>query len=223
MNVQQLPTVRSAPLPISYQEARRALAHCIRIDECKQWAAKAEALASYARQMRDDGMMKAAQRIQDRAMVRAGELLLDIESEQGKRNDQLNSPEEKGSPRQQAADEAGLSPKQAADAIAAAKVPAAEADALIESDNPPTIKELVEKGRKKRPKSKPSPFRNEWCDWVFPIQKLGLLPGCDLVVLAEHDLSKTLTKDRLLHEARTAMSNLALWIKILEDDHGRPE
>ncbi|MER8373699.1 hypothetical protein [Mesorhizobium sp. M1406] len=118
---------------------RKALARCVRVDECRHWSAKAQALASYARQMNDESLFRAARRIQDRAMIRSGELLAEIEAENGKRTDlEPISTKETGSPRQQAAKEAGFSPKQAADAIAAARVLADEADALIESDDLPT-------------------------------------------------------------------------------------
>ena len=48
---------------------------CNRIDECHEWANKAEALASYAKMADDDSMRKMADRIQARAVRRCGELL----------------------------------------------------------------------------------------------------------------------------------------------------
>jgi hypothetical protein len=206
-------TIRSAPLPTTYQEARNALAKCIRIDECKHWAAKAEALASYARQMKDDALFKAARRIQDRAMIRSGELLLELEAEKPK----PNSAKETGSPRQQAATEAGMSPKQAADAVAAAKVPAAEADKLIDGDDPPTPTKLAEKGRRKQPKPKPAPYGDEWCDWVLrQVKETATLPACGLAVLADHPLTGG-RFEALLDQARAARDNLNLWIETLEE------
>ena len=50
----------------------------MRIDECREWAIKAEALASYARQLNDTAMREMADRIQARAIRRAGELLHEI-------------------------------------------------------------------------------------------------------------------------------------------------
>lgn len=64
-----------ADLPERYQAATQALAECTRIDECKDWADKAQALASYARQAQDDTLEKHALRIRARAIRRAGELL----------------------------------------------------------------------------------------------------------------------------------------------------
>jgi hypothetical protein len=72
----KLPTARSdAPLPITYTEARAALERCDSVDECQNWASKAEALSSYARQARDHELERLAKRIRARAVRRAGELL----------------------------------------------------------------------------------------------------------------------------------------------------
>jgi hypothetical protein len=60
----KLPAVRSeAPLPITYTEARAALERCERVDECAEWADRAGALASYARQARDRELEAMAKRI----------------------------------------------------------------------------------------------------------------------------------------------------------------
>jgi hypothetical protein len=48
----------SAPLPAIYANAKLALAECERIDECQDWANRAEALASYARQANDDDLRR---------------------------------------------------------------------------------------------------------------------------------------------------------------------
>lgn len=67
--------VEAAQLPQAYEAARQALKECSRVDECKDWADKAAALASYARQADDDELYRMARRIQGRAVRRAGELL----------------------------------------------------------------------------------------------------------------------------------------------------
>ncbi len=59
----------------SYVKAKASLEACSRIDECKDWADRAEALASYAKQTQDDSLHKMAIRIQARAIQRCGELL----------------------------------------------------------------------------------------------------------------------------------------------------
>jgi hypothetical protein len=82
--IAQLP-VTSAPLPAIYENAKVALAECERIDECQNWANRAEALASYARQANDDDLRRMADRIQARAIYRAGELLKQIPPDPGGR------------------------------------------------------------------------------------------------------------------------------------------
>jgi hypothetical protein len=56
-----------------------------RIDECKTWADKTEALASAscAKQANDNELRKMADRIQGRAVRRSGELLQEIEGARG--------------------------------------------------------------------------------------------------------------------------------------------
>ena len=79
INHDQLPDIATAKLPAAYTVAKRALAECGKIDECKDWADKAAALASYAKQSKDESLFKAAARIQARAIRRCGELLKEIE------------------------------------------------------------------------------------------------------------------------------------------------
>jgi hypothetical protein len=62
-NVENLKT-ETARLPAAYKAAQVALSTCADIDECKTWADKAQALASYARQADDDTLQKHAMRIQ---------------------------------------------------------------------------------------------------------------------------------------------------------------
>lgn len=75
--------IASARLPATYEAAKTALAECSRLDECQSWAGKAEALASYARQAKDEQLRKMADRIQARAIRRCGELLKQVEPQQG--------------------------------------------------------------------------------------------------------------------------------------------
>ena len=58
-------------LPATYENARTALANCVEVDECKEWANKAMAMTSYARQANDDSLFKHAQRIRRRRLVDA--------------------------------------------------------------------------------------------------------------------------------------------------------
>jgi AraC-like DNA-binding protein len=67
-----------AALPVIYSEARNALAKCARIDECKNWADRAAALASYAKQADDEQLLNNAKRVKARAIDRMGELAEEI-------------------------------------------------------------------------------------------------------------------------------------------------
>ena len=146
-----LPEVKNAPLPETYKAAKRELSNCSKIDECKSWANKAEALKSYAKQMQDDELEKMCQRIKLRAIKRAGELLEELESQRGKRTDlePTVAADRKYQTRGQAAKDAGLSERQQRDAINIARAP--NADEIIEQDPPPTVAALAEQGKKKEP------------------------------------------------------------------------
>jgi len=80
--IEKLPRISDARLPINYQDAKKALAACAKMDECQDWAKKAEAMASYARQANDDSLRKMADRIQARAIRRLGQLLIKSASKQ---------------------------------------------------------------------------------------------------------------------------------------------
>lgn len=140
--------VRDAPLPAVYENAVVALAECSRIDECQSWANKAQALASYARQAKDDRLRRMADRIQARASRRVGELLKQIPPAGGKRTD--IQPSQGALTRLEAATEAGLSRHQRNTALNVASVPESEFEALVESDDPPTVTALARLGTKPR-------------------------------------------------------------------------
>jgi hypothetical protein len=151
---EDLPAVETARLPVSYEQAKAALQRAQSIDECKDWADKAQAIASYARQAGDVTLQETAQRIRDRAIKRVGELLREIKASQGKRTDlQLGSP---GGPmsltRGQIAESAGLTPKQQKTALRVAAVPDDEFDAAVDRPGPATVKELARMGTKPAPK-----------------------------------------------------------------------
>lgn len=84
-------------------------------------------------------MEKTAQRIRARAVRRCGELLKEIEKQQGKRTDKLG---DGGGPksRKDAATDAGLSERQAKQSIRVANVPEENFEEQLESETPPTIK-----------------------------------------------------------------------------------
>jgi hypothetical protein len=137
--------IASAQLPATYEQAKIALAACERIDECWEWANKAEALASYAKMADDDTLRKLADRIQARAVSRMGELLKEFNNERARTD--LN---EGALTQKKAADAAGISDHQRVQAVRVANVPKETFDALVESDNPPTVTALAEMGKKVR-------------------------------------------------------------------------
>lgn len=150
-------SVSQARLPETYEAAKTALAECTRIDECKDWADKAEALASYARQADDDTLRKMADRIQARAVRRAGELLKTYSSP-GARTDLPNNGTDARS-QKEAAERAKMSQRQKETAVRVANVPADDFDAAVESNDPPTVTALAEQGKKSRVPEPPEGFR----------------------------------------------------------------
>jgi hypothetical protein len=151
-----LPAVRTARLPTVYVAAKTALAECSRIDECKDWADKAAALASYAKQAEDETLLNTAVRIQARAIKRCGELLRQIAPAPGGRPSA--KPDGKPMPapaqvsRSQAAKQAGLSSRQKNTALRVANVPEDEFERRVESDKPPTVTKLAALGTKATPR-----------------------------------------------------------------------
>ena len=138
----------NARLPEVYETACAALVECEQIDECKDWADKAEALASYARQAKNKTLLETAQRIQVRALRRCGELIREIEPKSGARTDL--EPDAAAGTRSQAARDAGLSPRQQATTLRIASVPAEQFEVQVESSPPPTATEMAEAGTARR-------------------------------------------------------------------------
>lgn len=136
-----------------YSAARVALEKCTRIDECKDWADKAEALASYAKQSDDQTMHQMANRIRARAIRRCGQLLREMQpSSKPPGRPKRNGTGAGTISRKQAASDAGLSKRQKDTALRVANVPADDFAAAVESDNPPTVTQLAERGKKPAPK-----------------------------------------------------------------------
>lgn len=148
-----LPTISLAQLPRTYEVARAALAECQNIDECKDWADKAAALASYAKQSQDETLMKMASRIKARAARRAGELLHQIEPAKG--GDRKSNQWAGDLPlvtRTDAARDAGMSEHQQKQAQRIAAIPEQDFDAQVESPKPPTLTQLAQQGITPKPK-----------------------------------------------------------------------
>lgn len=146
-----LPSIAHAKLPALYEGAKAALLECSRIDECKAWQKKAEAMASYAKQAEDDTLFNFATRIKARAVRRCGDLLKEISSAQGARTDV--QPRDGGDTKSarptktQTAREAGLSERQQITATRVARIPEPDFERAVESPNPPTVTKLAEQGR----------------------------------------------------------------------------
>jgi hypothetical protein len=136
--------IAEAKLPATYEAAKLALAECSRVDECATWANKAEALASYAKQADDDELRLMADRIQARAVRRAGELLREVAPGAAGRPKLGQAPAPIS--RSQVAREAGLSRHQKQDALRVAAIPAADFEAAVESKRPPTVSDLARRG-----------------------------------------------------------------------------
>jgi hypothetical protein len=142
----------NARLPVAYEQARQALAQCYRIDECKEWADKAEALASYARQRDDEELLNHAKKIQGRAIRRCGELLREIPQQRGSNQNIREGALPNVVTRESAASDAGLSEYQRKTALRVAAIPEAEFESQIEQPKAPTLTQLAEQGTKTKPK-----------------------------------------------------------------------
>jgi len=151
VNHSLLPAIGTANLPAKYEAAKTALAECDRVDECKTWADKSQALASYARQSKNKDLENMAMRIRARAIRRCGELLAQVAKAQGgdRKSDKIKSvgAHTFDSPRNTAAREAGLSKGQAVDALRVANVKPESFESQVESEKPPTVANLAAQGK----------------------------------------------------------------------------
>ncbi len=150
-------SIANARLPETYENAKAALAQCSQIDECHDWANKAEALASYAKQADDDTLRKMADRIQARAVQRCGQLLKTFNAP-GARTDKPNNGTVVRS-QKEAATQAGMSQRQRETAVRVANVPPEQFETQVESDSPPTVTSLAEQGRRTRDWTPPEGFQ----------------------------------------------------------------
>lgn len=151
MNYAMLPSVSGASLPKNYEAAKRAISELVSIDECKDWADKAAALASYAKQAQDDELERQCQRVRARAVRRQGELLSQFSTAQGARTDLPTSIPQGQKFRSDAARNAGITPKQAQNAVRIASIPQDDFEAQVEAPKPATLTQLAQQGIKPRP------------------------------------------------------------------------
>ena len=125
--------VETAQLPKAYEDAKKALAACESLDEVRDWANKAEAIASYARQAEDETLENTARRIKHRALRKLGELLQSYDGRGRKKK-----PE--GHPvftRAEAAKAAGVSENQSRISARIYAIPDDEFEAAVECPHPP--------------------------------------------------------------------------------------
>jgi hypothetical protein len=143
----KLPARRDARLPATYEAAKAAIARCEELDECKEWADKAAALASYAKQAGDKELETRAARIRARAYKRCGELLREYPEHPGGRPGKLVEAAPQVS-RSQAARDAGLSRDQKVTALRVDNVPDDEFEEAVEAEKPATVTQLAERGKR---------------------------------------------------------------------------
>lgn len=155
MTTTALANISEARLPERYQAARQALSKCSTLDECKDWADKAEALASYARQAEDDSLEKYATRIRSRAIRRAGDLMEEFDA----RGAHRKSVGDGTSSQRKVAAAAGMSKRQEVTARRVASIPEETFEELVESEDPPAVTKLAEIGKKALASPKPKGFK----------------------------------------------------------------
>lgn len=101
------------------------------------------ALASYARQAKDDELERMAQRIRARAIRRAGELLAQIEPAKPGPKEELQAGTRPQFGKGEAARQAGMSPHQQKLALRVAAVPAPDFEAMVEAPQPATVTQIA--------------------------------------------------------------------------------
>jgi hypothetical protein len=127
-------------LPASYELAVAAIAKASGIDECRDLSDKAMALASNARQSRDDCLQRMAIRTQAGATCRCGAR---TDLQPGDTTDLKLT-------RASAATDAGMSERQRKTALGVASVSKADSEQPVENEKPPTVTKRAEQGKKTR-------------------------------------------------------------------------
>lgn len=196
-----LPSIPNARLPMTYENAKRALTECSKMDECQDWADKMEAMASYARQSEDNTLRRMCDRIQARAIRRCGELLMEVKAARGANQNIHTGDDTKVLTRTEAATEAGLSKRQKDTALQVANIDEAEFEEAVESDEPPTISELAKRGtNKKAPVIDTSYLEDQTPD---DFHQMVLLKGlCDWIIARSADIDLRAAARRLSDERR---------------------
>jgi hypothetical protein len=135
-----------AHYPQLYTAARAALMRCDQVDECAEWASRAAAIASYARQARDETLKVHAARIQARAVRRMGELLNNIPAVPPTQTRKVVGVETRST----VAEAAGITEHQKNQALQVSRVSTKRFEQLVESPKPPGVSALARLGAKPR-------------------------------------------------------------------------
>jgi hypothetical protein len=216
MNAADLPDIARARLPVNYSAACSALSQCHRIDECKDWANKAEALASYARQSKDDSLRKTADRIQARAVRRCGELLRSIEPPKNQHDKEARASRGVPTSRADVAREAGLSKDQRVTAMRVANIEPSLFESQVESNNPPTVTTLAEQGKKPQPRKLVDLGNVDPADFQAATQAAGWVHQLCDVISADHLTPVKVARgflphDKTVEQFRADLMTLGSW------------
>jgi hypothetical protein len=232
--------VAAAALPELYDKARKALEACANRDEVKEWADKAQAIASYAKQMKDTTLRKTADRIIARAKRRYAELMTAEFGKPKPGRPPLNGadPQPVGfQTRAEAEAKSGLSRRQARQVRDIGEVPQAEFDKLVDAEDPATPTQLAKIGEKTRKaKRPPKRARTESGETVDTQSKeykaAGKLVGFVASVVEEIKQTridtalKGLTKAeraKVLKHVTTASTWFVALMEILDRDNAKPK
>lgn len=131
-----------ARLPANYEAAKQAIASLVQIDECQNWADKAAAMASYAKQANDLELEDYARRVRLRALQRCGELIKAVPTARGANQNFIPGNGNKVTGRWETAQNAGLSKRQVETAMNLANIPAEQFEQHVERTPAPTIAEM---------------------------------------------------------------------------------
>jgi hypothetical protein len=159
----KLPAIAETGFPVSYEEARQAIAKCESPFECRTMADQAAAMAVYARMRDDTDLLNRAVRLQAWAARRWGELDKTLHPDrrqenlkQGARNvvdhisveqpKNTNFVEEPQSGKRPAPPD-GTTEYQRVVSRRLAAIPEAEFTRQVESERPPSLTQLAEQGR----------------------------------------------------------------------------
>jgi hypothetical protein len=147
----KLPAVAETGFPVSYEEARQAIARCESPFECRTMADQAAAMAVYARMRDDTDLLNRAVRLQAWAARRWGELDKKLHPDKSRENLKQNqSPVRKlvdQQPVRRPAPTDGTSEYQRKVCRQLAAIPETEFTRQVESENPPTASQLAEQGK----------------------------------------------------------------------------